>query len=322
MPELLFCSTSQPANVLQRDLNIKPEMLFDKRGQSPTIVSANKPYLITPKLTSQDIAIVNRLSNIQASRDITSLVKTLGPENTVAASDITAKLHEYNLGLVGASTSIYSGRVSDFGGAVQKYQASLLNYRDVMKGNGVDKAAAKLKVQQAFNSMQSKFHHELKGINNISRARRGTPLSSSRRGINIARSSRNATKLHISNTVQATNLVKFSQHTKILGNGLAVIDFGSRIGNVHNAYKAGGNWERDLFIESSSFAASAYTGVVAANAGAAALGFLMVATPIGWVGLIVAGVVIAGTTAGASIAVNNYVKDNAGSRYDQLMKLL
>jgi hypothetical protein len=42
-----------------------------------------------------------------------------------------------------------------------------------------------------------------------------------------------------------------------LGNGLAVIDFGSRVGNIHNSYQAGGNWERDFFIESSSFAASA-----------------------------------------------------------------
>lgn len=79
--------------------------------------------------------------------------------------------------------------------------------------------------------------------------------------------------------------MKFSQHAKFLGNGLAVIDFGGRVGNIHNSYKAGGNWEREMFIESSSFVAATVVGTLAVDAGGAALAFLMVATPVGWVGL-------------------------------------
>jgi hypothetical protein len=119
--------------------------------------------------------------------------------------------------------------------------------------------------------------------------------------------------------VQAHNLVKFTQHAKFLGNGLAVIDFTSRVGNIHNEYKAGGEWERELFIESSSFAASAITGTAVVNAGAAALGILVVATPIGWVGLVVGGLAVAGTAAVTSIAMNNYAKDNSGGLYDDIM---
>ena len=44
-----------------------------------------------------------------------------------------------------------------------------------------------------------------------------------------------------------------------------------------------GNWEREMFIESSSFAASAATGIGVVNAGGAALMLLMVATPVGWI---------------------------------------
>lgn len=94
------------------------------------------------------------------------------------------------------------------------------------------------------------------------------------------------------------------QHAKYLGNGLAVIDFTSRAGNVHTSYKSDGKWERELFIESSSFAASALTGTVVVNVGVAMLGFIMVATPIGWVGLVVGGAVVAGAAA-ASIEMNN-----------------
>jgi hypothetical protein len=48
--------------------------------------------------------------------------------------------------------------------------------------------------------------------------------------------------------------------------------------------------------------------------------FLMVATPVGWVGLIVGGVAVAGTAAAASIGMNNAVKNNSGSWYDSIMK--
>lgn len=98
-----------------------------------------------------------------------------------------------------------------------------------------------------------------------------------------------------------------------------MIDFGGRVGNIHNSFQAGGNWERELFIESSSFAASAGAGILAVNTGTAALGLLMVATPVGWVGLIIGGIAVAGAAATTSIVVNNAIKDNSGSWYDSIM---
>ena len=120
--------------------------------------------------------------------------------------------------------------------------------------------------------------------------------------------------------MQANNLVKFSQQAKFLGNGLAVIDFGSRVGNIQNSYRAGENWERELFIESSSFALSTIAGTAAVKAGVAALGFLVVATPVGWVGLIIGGVTVAGVAAVTSISINNYTKENNGRLYDNIME--
>lgn len=99
-----------------------------------------------------------------------------------------------------------------------------------------------------------------------------------------------------------------------------MIDFGSRIGNIQNSYEAGSNWERELFIESSSFALSATAGIVAANAATAMLGFFVVATPVGWVGLIIGGVAVAGFAAATSIGVNSITKEKSGLAYDQLME--
>ncbi len=180
----------------------------------------------------------------------------------------------------------------------------------------------KQKAYAAFHKMQGQFRNELNAVTSQVKARRGTALTSAERATNIARSSRNTAKLNVSSHVQANNLVKLSQHAKFLGNGLAVIDFGGRVGNVHNSYRADGNWERDLFIESSSFAASAVTGTAVVNTGSAALGFLMVATPVGWVGLIIGGLAVAGIAAAASIGMNSAVKENSGGWYDSIMNFL
>ena len=129
-------------------------------------------------------------------------------------------------------------------------------------------------------------------------------------------------KLNVTSQIQANNLVKLTKHARFLGNGLAVIDFGSRVNYMHSNYQTGGNWERDLFIESISFALSAGSGILAVNAGTTALGFLMMATPVGWVGLVVGGLAIAGTAAAVSIGVNSSVKESSGSWYDSLMSAL
>ena len=145
-------------------------------------------------------------------------------------------------------------------------------------------------------------------------------MSNFKRRAGIARSSRSVAKLDLINPIHADNVVKFTKYAKFLGNGLAVIDFGGRLGNIHNSYKTDDNWEREMFIESTSFVASAATGIGVVNAGAAVMTFLVVATPVGWVGLIVGGALLAGAAAGASIKVNEIVKEDAGGIYDYIME--
>jgi hypothetical protein len=220
---------------------------------------------------------------------------------------------------MGASTSVYANRMGGFVDSVKNYQSALMEYRQATKNKSSFKVAAKQKAKVAFDKMQSSFKQEIKVVTNQVNSSRGTPITNFKRGVDIARSSRNIAKLDLVNTVQADNIVKFTKQAKYLGNGLAVIDFGSRMGNIHNSYKAGENWEREMFIESSSFAASAIAGTIAVEAG---LTLLIFATPVGWLGLLVGGLAIAGTAAFTSIAVNEEIKNNSGKWYDSIMTLM
>ena len=126
-------------------------------------------------------------------------------------------------------------------------------------------------------------------------------------------------KLQLTDQIQSQKWVKFARYAKLLGNGLTAIEFGRGIGEVRTSYQSGGDWNRQLFIESFSFTMSTVAGSAVAGYGTAALMFLVAATPIGWVGLIVAGVAVAGLAAGgASMGASYYLKDlnNAEKLYD------
>lgn len=282
-------------------------------------MSAYTPYWVNDT-TPASRGIITQLAPLPIARELTNLSLSFGGDNTLALAQMMQKIQEYKVSAMGASTSVYANRIGGFAGAVKNYQDALMAYRTSLPLNPAARTLAKQKAHAAFDKMQLHFRHELNAVSGQIKSRRGTPLTSAHRATNIADSSRNFVKLNVSSQVQANNLVKFTQHARVLGNGLAVIDFSSRIGSIHTNYKAGGNWERELFIESSSFAASAITATAAVNVGGAALGFLMVATPIGWVGLIIGGVVVAGVAATASLTVNNIVKDDAGGIFDNLMK--
>ena len=132
---------------------------------------------------------------------------------------------------------------------MQHYQNSLQTYRDVMHGKGVPgvtPASAGQAIHAAFANLQERFRYELwmTSLSQKKPPRKDTPLTNSTRAMNIARSSRHIQKLQLTSAVQATALGRFSQYGKVLGNGLVLVDMGSRVGNIHNEYKADGDWER------------------------------------------------------------------------------
>ncbi len=318
MAEILLCNQSINSDKIESQCGVAGTDILGMRcGTNPERLIPYRPYLLSQAPSMQDRNILSQLDTGSHARNLTDLSLSLGEDNILALADISAILNQQQIGLMGASTSVYAGRVQGFGLAVQKYQNALLVYRDAIKADPARRVLARQKAFAAFKDMQIRFKHELAAVSSAARSKRGTPLSNPVRASNIARSSRNIAKLNITSQTQASKLVQFGKSAKLLGNGLAVIDFASRIGTVQNSYQSGGKWERDLFIESSSFALSAIAGTAAINTG---LAVLMIATPVGWVGLIIGGAVVAGAAAGASIWTNNQIRENSGGVYDAIMK--
>jgi hypothetical protein len=319
MSEIILCNQHLSLGHLKSNCGIEGDLVHGLTCHKPETLQAFTPYLLGKEKNSQQQQIINQLSLKPTATELTNLSLSFGGDNTLAIAEITKQLNDFNISLMGATTSVHGERIGGFAKAVKEYQDALMTYRSALS-NPANRRSARDNVIRAFKKLQMRFRFELNAINTTIKTRRGTPLSSSNRAINIARSSRNIANLKVSTQRQASNLSRRAQQTKYLGNGLAFIDLSSRIGNIHNSYKAGSNWERELFIESFSFATSAGAGILAAKAGAAALGFLAVATPVGWVGLIIGGLAVATGGAVATTVVNNIFKANSGKIYDSIMK--
>lgn len=329
MAEILLCNIPTKINELEAQHGVSPdELVTTIPPANSQLLRPHHPYLIAGNPTIDERQLLTLLGTGESTRNLTNISLTYGPENTVGLAhlmhDVKGRMekHEFAMGTTGTAMDAYKLRSEKFVEAVTEYQKALLNYRNVYKTNPTSKMLAKQRVTRAFNELQGKFKYELNTMTQKIRARKGIPLTNEQRGLNIARSSRNVAKLELANQVEASRVIKLAKTTRIIGNGLAVVDFGMRASNVYDSYKEGKNWERDLFIESSSFAASAYTGGIVLDAGMTALGFLVMATPIGWIGLIIGGAVVIGAAAYTGYEMNKVTKENGGEIYDHIMKVV
>lgn len=319
--DILLCNSPLSANQLHAQCGLSIEDLTAAGCRKPTTaLSAYTPYLATKSPSVMDRSTISVLTDLSAAKSLTEMALTYGENRTLAMMELASKLHDAGISTLGASTSVYGERMQGFAQSVQQYQTELLAYRTATKKDSATRRAAEQKVLASFSQMQTKFRLELESASAQTRHRqKGSPFNNPNRALNIARDSRNTVRLRLRDQLEAQKLAQFAKHTKLLGNGLVVIDFGARIGNIHTAYQADADWHRELFVESSSFTASAVTGVATAKVGAAALGFLVAATPVGWVGLVVGGAVVAGASAVSTIAMNQAIKDQSGGWYDSIM---
>ena len=319
MPEILLSRQAISAHAALQQCQARGETLIDRLMQQPEMLRPYTPYLMSDQPSEQDWNIVNELIAGNAARDLSEMVASFGGDNVVALAILQERVQSFGQGLLGASASTYAGRVGQFEEALGSYQRALLDYRTTARSGSPLLYAKRMQARQAFDRLQVAFQSELKAITAGVRARRGTPLTNFERGMNIARDSRRADKLYVQTQAQARQLVRFTQHAKGLGNGLAVIDFGSRAGQVHTSYQAGGNWYRDLFIQSTGFTLGAAAGSLSLKGG---LLLLTAFTPAGWVGLVVAGTAVAVGIAGSGMAMDHVVSSRAGGWYDAIMAWL
>ena len=175
MSEILLCNQSLSTQVLQNQCGISIDQISTLSCTKPKMVAANTPYLITNDRSGAGRSILSQLSPAPVAKELTSLSLSYGGDNVVALAEITAKLKDYNIGLMGASTSVYANRIGGFAGSVKDYQAALMEYRQVMTSNSPMKTAIKQKAHTAFQKMQSQFRNELNVVSVQVKSRRGTP---------------------------------------------------------------------------------------------------------------------------------------------------
>jgi hypothetical protein len=179
------------------------------------MLHARQPYLIAARPSGMDRSILTTVKHMPPA--ITDISLHFGASNTIAITEIAAKLREYGAAGAGAATGIYAKRMQAFAASVRQYQDALLEYRAVVKANPAVRAVAQEKVLSAFQRMQSGFQAELNAITSRIRARRGIPLTNSRRALNIARSSRRIAKLQVADQVEASNLAKIRKIRQVPG---------------------------------------------------------------------------------------------------------
>ncbi|SDU06319.1 hypothetical protein [Halopseudomonas salegens] len=322
MPEILL--PSYPLGARETDLMCAdPRItLRDGLNRQPLRLNANTPYLMTDTVRPGDMDILGTLAATNASRDLTELTSVLTSEGV----EILAGFHEnmVSAGTAGAgpAAAVYGGRMTQLSEHLAAYEKALLEYRAAARSGSPLMVAKRQEATRAFERLQRGFQNEISAITADIKARRGTALTRLERGLNIARSSRNTNSLQIRNQAHAHQLVRFSQHAKLFGDKLAIIDFGSRIGHIHTEHMAGGDWHREMFKQSLSFAASAGTATAVVKFGLAGLGALMLITPLGPIILVGAGIAIAGTAAYAAMKADDIFLNNSGGWYDQLMEKL
>jgi len=209
--EVLLCNQPQRINQLENQCGFTPENINGLNCVNPEILNSYTPYLMCEDPSAKDRDILKLLTPRPVSREITHFTLSLGENNTLAIAEIYDKLKAYNIGLMGASTSVYGQRLKGFSKAVNNYQGALLAYRDTIKGNSESTARtlAKQRAMNAFGKMQLGFKHEINALTaGVKAGRRGTPLTNFTRATNIARSSPNVATLNLTSRVQASQLAR------------------------------------------------------------------------------------------------------------------
>jgi len=202
-----------------------------------------------------------------------------------------------SLTALGASATAINAkqvRLSNFGKAIFKYQTALVDVHNAAKSKANKTTLIKLgqKVKTAHIDLNSKFNRELKNFSNKTKAgKRGNIWSNTDRANNIARSSRNTSRLQLSSLSGIRSIRGLEFPSDIAGKGMIALDAGIRMDNVYMDYKAGKNWQRTAAIEATGFGFGTAAGIyVGTQVIAAGLGIALAATPIGWVILIGVGI--------------------------------
>lgn len=328
MAELLICSQSTRVDSLLNQCGINSSDIYGI-GNFSASLHPYRPYLVGKYPNDNDLCILNQFGSPLISQNLAEIALSVGNENIHGLAEVHHQLshqehekhHHSVFHYAQEGTEKIAGVVKErshiFKHSVKHYEEALIKYRGVLKSTSasqVDKLHARLHAKEAFDHVQRAFGNEIKLASSRRIPAKGATLTNFTRAANVAKSSRTAVKLEVTNQAEAIKLSNLGKNAGRAGAGLVVLDFGTRAADVYSAYEEGGDWERKMFKESATFAAGAITGELAVYG----MTLLLASTPVGWIGL----VVVAGVALAASASTAGYVSDHADNLYDSALRFI
>jgi len=285
----------------------------------PDLACALSSVMSWDKKTQRKVSFMNQAFGDEQLHALAKLYETeLQPYINIAREMTEGRVDSLTaLGAGATAVNAKQGRLSNFGKAIFKYQTALVDVHNAAKSKANKTTLIKLgqKVKTAHIDLNAKFTRELKNFSNKTKAgKRGNIWSNTDRANNIARSSRNTSRLQLTSLSGIRSIRGLEFVSDIAGKGMIALDAGIRMDNVYMDYKAGKNWQRTAAIEATGFglgtAAGIATGTKVITAG---MGIALALGPVGWVILIGVGIG-AGYVAGKT--VDNIGKWGASRLHD------
>ncbi|SEA86725.1 hypothetical protein [Alkalimonas amylolytica] len=339
---LEICITTNPVT---REWITCPEgyQFSTKNETVPQVLATGTPYLIeSPENHAQDHRVLQQFQQFQRlapsiRRDYVTLHQQYGEPQLNALSAFyaqqmvptaralrtqSAKLSKEMPTLTGAVMTSVERRLDLFGKYTLRYQQALENYRVAFqsKVRGAPLRQLAKNVHQAHQQLNAKFRSEIQRLvmQQQTTNAKANAWTDPNRALNQARSGRSDQAIRLQEHTNLQRMHQFLRTANQVGRGMLVLDAGIRVSDVRQVQQDGGDWHRSLAQQMTGFGLGGAAAMSLGGLAVQALTVMLMATPYGWVYVIVGGVVV-GLTAG--YLADAWGKWAAGTLYDQSQRL-
>jgi hypothetical protein len=328
MPTLLLSPRGTDLHSLRMFNDIPDGCLLDRWGREPSSLSPRVPYLLGSDQGFDELRYCHEVEPY--SGVLCDICQDFGGPTTVALAEIFADMQAADndgpdaLSYAQAATSVYAARRRQFLSAMRNHEQSLDNYRRATARGapqGLPRAQALEAVQRSGQELNDAFRLEVNMALKRAYTRSTLVTPAGKRVPDRVRNSPKITRLELRSLEQAASVSRFARVARWLGPGALAVDIAERIAHVRTVYDAGGDWHREVFVETGGFVTSSAIGGMGTRLTIFLSGGTLLITRSPALAVATAGAGVA-ATAHATDTADRLGKDAAGQFYDQIAHLL
>jgi len=328
MPTLLLSPHGTDLRSLRMFNDIPDGCLLDRWGREPGSLSPRVPYLLGSDQGFDELRYCHEVEPY--SGVLCDICQDFGGPTTVALAEIFADMQAAEndgpdaLTYAQAATGVYNARRRQFLGAMRKHEQALDNYRRATARGapqGLPRTQALEAVQRSGQELNDAFRLEVNMALKRSYTRSTMMTPAGKRVPDRVRDSAKITRLELRSLEQAASVSSFASVARRLGPAALGVDISKRIAHVRKVYDAGGDWHREVFVETTGFVMSSTVGGIGTRLTLFLTGetLLITRSPALTFAAATAGI---SATAQATDTADRLGKDAAGQLYDQIAHLL